>query len=238
MDVTDSAQASRLDSAGSPDGWTASSRAGNPQGLRLIIADDHPLFRRGLREAAAMVCGDLRIDEVETLAELHDVLARSDDIALVLLDLRLPDCSGFGGLRQTRERFPIVPVAIVSALEDQLTIRSALEFGAMGFIPKSTRLEELVDGIAAILAGEIWTPPMRDEAPASPSRLLSAGLTPAQMRIVACLQRGMLNKQIAHELGVTEYTVKAHMTAAFRKLGVFNRTQALVLLRDEMRSPA
>lgn len=200
---------------------------------RIVIADDHPLVRKALAEAAQIACPDACIEEVETLAELLALLRKRSEVTLVLLDLRLPDASGFSGLRTLRERFPFVPVAIVSALEDDLTINGAIDLGALGFIPKSARLADLTEAITTIHEGEVWTP--RDRPPAScPSeRLALAGLTPAQLRIVGGLKRGLLNKQIAFELGVTEHTVKAHMTAAFRKLGVTNRMQAMVLLGSE-----
>jgi DNA-binding NarL/FixJ family response regulator len=197
------------------------------------LADDHPLFRRGLAEAAHLSFTDLEVEEVESLAELMSSLRGDSTAALVLLDLRLPDCSDFAGLRAIRERFPAVPVAIVSALDDALTISRAIRLGAMGFIPKSSRMTVLTDAICKIIAGEIWTPPSCGAAQPAHERVAGAGLTPAQMRIISGLQRGLLNKQIAFELGVTEHTVKAHMTAAFRKLGVENRLQAMVLLRGE-----
>ena len=154
-------------------------------------------------------------------------------MAVVLLDLRLPDCSGFAGLRTVRERFPAIPVAIVSALEDELTVDGALELGASGFIPKSARVAELTEAIGAVLAGEIWSPARLRLAPGASARLQQAGLTPAQLRIASALQRGLANKQIAFELGITEATVKAHMTATFRKLGVVSRMQAMTILGRE-----
>jgi DNA-binding NarL/FixJ family response regulator len=200
---------------------------------RIILADDHPLFRRGLAEAANLSFPGLEVEEVESLAGLLSSLRHGGTVELVLLDLRLPDCSDFAGLRAVRERFPTVPVAVVSALDDALTISGAMRLGAMGFIPKSSRMTVLTEAICRIMAGEIWTPPSCGAAQPAHARVAGAGLTPAQMRIISGLQRGLLNKQIAFELGVTEHTVKAHMTAAFRKLGVENRLQAMVLLRGE-----
>lgn len=200
---------------------------------KIVIADDHPLVRRALAEAAQIACPNAFIEEVETLAQLLARLRADSEVALVLLDLRLPDSSGFSGLRTFRERFPHIPIAIVSALEDELTINGAIDLGAMGFIPKSARLSDLTEAIITIYDGEIWTPRDRAAQPCASERLSLAGLTPAQLRIVSGLQRGLLNKQIAFELGVTEHTVKAHMTAAFRKLGVTNRMQAMVILGSE-----
>ena len=200
---------------------------------RIVIADDHPLVRKALAGAAQLACPDACIEEVETLAELLAMLRRQPEVTLVLLDLRLPDASGFSGLLTLRERFPFVPVAIVSALDDDLTINGAIDLGAMGFIPKSARLADLTEAITTISEGDVWTPRDRSAALGPSERLALVGLTPAQLRIVDGLKRGLLNKQIAFELGVTEHTVKAHMTAAFRKLGVTNRMQAMVMLGSE-----
>jgi DNA-binding NarL/FixJ family response regulator len=209
------------------------SAIGQTRAMRLLIADDHPLVRKALSEAVQIACPGMVVEEVETLAQLMTRLRGPIPVGLVLLDLHLTDSHGFSGLRTIRDRFPSVPVAIISALEDPLTITGAIDLGAMGFIPKSARLPELIEAIAAIYAGEIWTPTNGSALPCASERLQEAGLTPAQQRIITALQRGLLNKQIAFELGVTEHTVKAHMTAAFRKLGVTNRMQAMVMLGSQ-----
>lgn len=167
------------------------------------------------------------------MAQLTSSLRKNNDVSLILLDLRLPDASGFSGLRTLREHFPCIPIAIVSALEDDMTINGAMALGAMGFIPKSARLPDLAAAIATIYEGETWVPSDRNAQPCSSERIARAGLTPAQLRVMSGLHRGLLNKQIAFELGVTEHTIKAHMTASFRKLGVSHRTQAMHLLRGE-----
>lgn len=208
-----------------------------PSVRHVILADDHPLFRRGLREAVEVACKDIAVHEVGTLDELLRRIREQRNISLVLLDLRLPDCEDFGGLRVVRERYPTLPVAIVSAIEDNVTISAAIRSGAVGFIPKSATMNQLSEALAAIFAGDVWTPkPAFRPVSSSSRKIADAGLTPAQMRIISGLQRGLLNKQIAFEIGVTEHTVKAHMTAAFKKLGVENRLQAMVLLQNEERA--
>ena len=197
---------------------------------RIILADDHPLVRRALAEAIQIAMPQVHVEEVETLGELMASLRKNVEVSLVLLDLRLPDAHGFSGLRTLRERFPCIPVAIVSALEDDLTVNGAMTLGAMGFIPKSSRMADLTAAITTIHDGEIWTPRIRCATQGASERCVEAGLTPAQVRVMAGLQRGLLNKEIAFELGVTEHTVKAHITAAFRKLGVRHRTQAMRLM--------
>lgn len=198
--------------------------------LRVVLADDHPLVCKAIGEVAASVRPGTMVEEVESLAALLDALKADPDADLILLDLHLPDCSGFTGIRILRDKYPAVPIAIITALRDQAMIDRAIALGASAFIPKSTPLKDIRAAIAAVLDGEIWLP-ARHEALANPESLL-ADLTPAQMKIVSCLERGLLNKQIAFEIGVTEFTVKAHMTAAFRKLGVSNRTQAIMVLQE------
>lgn len=203
---------------------------------RVLLADDHPLFRGALRTAVSRVCPDFLIEEVDSLEGARLAIGKADDVELVLLDLKLPDSEGLVGLLTLRAEFPQVPVVVVSATEDIVTISNVVAAGAQGFIPKSASLAEISDGLQAVLEGDVWTP--KGVALVAPSRGVEAlaTLSPAQARIMAYLRRGLLNKQIAYELGVTEATVKAHMTGAFKKLGVINRTQALLVLAQA--SPA
>ena len=193
---------------------------------RIVVADDHPLFRAALGSAILRAAPGSRVDECESLAGARAALGSGTD--LLLLDLKLSDCEGFAGLVAVRSEFPAVPVVVVSASEDHATIRRALAFGASGFIPKSASLSDMVEALQAVLAGEIAAPPLPD-APASMAfeRRISS-LTPSQLKILTGLQQGRLNKQIAFDLGVTEATIKAHLTGVFRKLGVQNRTQAVI----------
>ena len=153
---------------------------------------------------------------------------------LLLLDLKLSDSDGFAGLAGIRADFPAVPVAVVSASEDARTVRRALAFGASGFIPKSSDLDQMVKAIEAVLEGEVWAPEglEAEEDETSDLEARIATLTPSQLRILVGLKQGRLNKQIAWDLGVTEATIKAHLTGVFRKLGVHNRTQAVIVARS------
>jgi len=196
----------------------------------IVIADDHPLFRAALRQALGRAVPDAVIQECATLAEARAALqARPTD--LLLLDLKMPDCEGFAGLSAVRAAFPTVPVAVVSASEDPATVRRALAFGAAGFIPKSATLEAMTDALTTIMAGDPWSPidvDMVDGPDPDAMEQRIASLTPSQLKILVGLQQGRLNKQIAFDLGVTEATIKAHLTGVFRKLGVQNRTQAVI----------
>lgn len=197
---------------------------------RIVIADDHPLFRAALRQALSRTLPDPAIQECATLAEAKGVLDKGP-ADLLLLDLKMPDCDGFAGLIAIRGMFPTLPVCVVSASEDAVTVRRALAFGAAGFIPKSATLEQMTEALTAVLAGDPWSPhgvdPDQAQADAAMENRI-ASLTPSQLKILVGLQQGRLNKQIAFDLGVTEATIKAHLTGVFRKLGVQNRTQAVI----------
>jgi DNA-binding NarL/FixJ family response regulator len=200
---------------------------------RLVIADDHPLFRGALREAVSGLFGRDGIGEAGTFEEVTELLERGSDVDLILLDLRMPGVRGFSGLMYLRAQYPGVPVVVVSGNDDPAVIRRCMEFGASGFIPKTLGVEALRQAIARVLRGEVWTPPDVDltlkpdtESAALIARL--ASLTPQQVRVLMMLSGGLLNKQIAYELGVSEATVKAHVSAILQKLGVESRTQAVI----------
>jgi DNA-binding NarL/FixJ family response regulator len=200
---------------------------------RLIVADDHPLFRDALRQAVASVVTSARIDEAGSFEELTAQLEQDSDIDLILLDLTMPGISGFSGLIYLRAQYPAIPVVIVSASDDNGTIRRSLDFGASGFIPKRFGVETLRDAIVKVMAGDVWVPPDTDlNAAVDPEmtrlrdRLVT--LTPQQVRVLMMLSEGLLNKQIAYELGVSEATIKAHVSAILQKLGVESRTQAVI----------
>lgn len=197
---------------------------------RIIVADDHPLFRAALGSALARAAPGAAVEETPSLAGAREALARGP-VDLLLLDLRLSDSEGFAGLAGVRSDFPAVPVVVVSASEDAATIVRAMAFGAAGFIPKSATLAEMVEALTAILSGETWAPALPEMPQSEPIEQRIATLTPSQLKILIGLQQGRLNKQIAFDLGVTEATIKAHLTGVFRKLGVQNRTQAVIAAR-------
>ena len=200
---------------------------------RLVIADDHPLFRDALRQAVGSVLDNAKIDEAGSFEDLTGLLERESDVDLILLDLAMPGVSGFNGLIYLRAQHPSIPVIVVSATDDAATIRRSLDFGASGFIPKRFGVETLRDAILKVMEGDVWAPPDTDlSSGADPEitrlrdRLVT--LTPQQVRVLMMLSEGLLNKQIAYELGVSEATIKAHVSAILQKLGVESRTQAVI----------
>jgi DNA-binding NarL/FixJ family response regulator len=200
---------------------------------RIIIADDHPLVRGALRQAVAGAVDGCAIVECPDLDALTKELDANDEVDLVLLDLAMPGVRGFSGLMYLRAQHPGVPVVVVSGNEDRGVMRRCIDFGASGFIPKTTDLEAMRGAIRRVLEGGAWTPPDVDlSSPADKDTAdivrRMASLTPQQVRVLMMLSEGLLNKQIAYELTVSEATVKAHVSAILQKLGVESRTQAVI----------
>ncbi len=200
---------------------------------RLMIADDHPLFRGALREAVSGLFAKADITEVGTFDDVTAFLERDSEFDLILLDLTMPGARGFSGLMYLRGQYPALPVVVVSANDDPAVIRRCMEFGASGFIPKTLGVDAMRNVIARILDGGVWTPPdvdLKSGSDAATTELMSrmATLTPQQVRVLMMLSEGLLNKQIAFQLDVSEATVKAHVSAILQKLGVESRTQAVI----------
>ena len=200
---------------------------------RLMIADDHPLFRGAMREAVNGLPGHVECTEAGSFDDVAALLDKGSEFDLVLLDLSMPGARGFSGLMYLRAQYPGVPVAVVSANDDPMAIRRCMEFGASGFIPKTLGVEGMRDAISRILGGGVYTPPDIDltsgsDAEAAELMARMATLTPQQVRVLMMLSEGLLNKQIAYQLGVSEATVKAHVSAILQKLGVESRTQAVI----------
>jgi DNA-binding NarL/FixJ family response regulator len=200
---------------------------------RFVIADDHPLFRGALKEAVGNLFSSSKVFEAGGFEELQSLLERESDIDLVLLDLTMPGVRGFSGLLYLRAQFPGVPVVVVSASEELNVIRRCMEFGASGFLPKTLGVDQMGVAIRKVLEGGVWVPSDVDltaEADTETRDLVAklSTLTPQQVRVLMMLSEGLLNKQIAYELGVSEATVKAHVSAILQKLGVESRTQAVI----------
>jgi DNA-binding NarL/FixJ family response regulator len=200
---------------------------------RLVIADDHPLFRGALREAVSGLFEKPDIAEAGSFEDVTRQLDRGAEIDLILLDLSMPGVRGFSGLMYLRAQYPSVPIIVVSANDDPAVIRRSMDFGASGFIPKTLGIEAMRAAIARVLEGGVWAPSdieLGTGSDAATAGLIArlASLTPQQVRVLMMLSEGLLNKQIAYELGVSEATIKAPVSAILEKLGVESRTQAVI----------
>ncbi|MCO4114786.1 response regulator transcription factor [Aeromonas hydrophila] len=203
----------------------------------IVIADDHPLFRGALYQAVHMAIDDAQLLEADSIDSLAHLLGEHPEVDLLLLDLKMPGANGFSGLAHLRGQYhPDLPIVVVSASEEPAIIQQVLRLGALGFIPKSAPMKELVNALNTVIGGDNWVPagislhPEPCEGTDFASKL--ASLTPQQYKVLVMLRDGSLNKQIAWELNVSEATIKAHITAIFRKLGVKNRTQAVIALQQ------
>lgn len=200
----------------------------------ILIADDHPLFRGALREAVNGLGVLLSIREADSFENLAKELEKSREVDLVLLDLTMPGVKGFSGLLYLRAQYPDVPVVVVSANDETDIIRRCFDFGASGFIPKTLTTEEMRAGVAKVLEGGTFVPPdvnLSKKNDDVTSKIIErlASLTPQQVRVLMMISEGLLNKQIAYELSVSEATIKAHVSAILQKLNVESRTQAVIL---------
>jgi DNA-binding NarL/FixJ family response regulator len=200
---------------------------------RFVIADDHPLFRGALREAVSGLFQHVEIGEAGSFEDVAKLLESGGEVDLILLDLNMPGVRGFSGLMYLRAQYPSVPIVVVSANDDPTVIRRCMDLGTSGFIPKTLGIEEMRAAIKRVLEGGVWTPPDVDlsaGADTETANLMArlASLTPQQVRVLMMLSEGLLNKQIAYELSVSEATVKAHVSAILQKLGVESRTQAVI----------
>ncbi|MGV8938336.1 MAG: response regulator [Allorhizobium sp.] len=203
--------------------------------LTIIIADDHPLFRGALRQAVSGMEAPHTIVEAGDFEAARKAGSAHPHADLMLLDLAMPGVSGFSGLMALRAEFNNLPIVIISASDDPTTIRRSLELGASGFISKSCGIDDIRAAMQSVLEGDICTPKFYSDGQEHDpdvadliSRLRT--LTPQQSRVLGMLGEGLLNKQIAYELGVSEATIKAHVSAILLKLNVDSRTQAVIQL--------
>jgi DNA-binding NarL/FixJ family response regulator len=208
--------------------------------MKILIGDDHLLFREGLRRLLEQLHADASFTEAGTFGEVVEQCHRGISFDVILMDLHMPGWPGFEGLREVQSLQPGVPVVVISASEALSDIRGALDHGATGYIPKSSSVKVMMGALNLVFSGGIYLPPgaLSFGAPveAMPRRRgleiadrnSSYGLTQRQREVLECLRAGKSNKQIAYELGLSEGTVKIHVTAIFKSLGVKNRTQAVI----------
>jgi DNA-binding NarL/FixJ family response regulator len=205
--------------------------------MTILIADDHPLFRQALTLAASRVVPGARIVEAGTLAAAARAAQEAQDLKLIMLDLKMPGAVGYSGIALLHAERPEVPILVISSAEGQAAADEARAFGAMAFLSKHADLDQIESTITRILGGQVPASATRssEAEPAGDIETIRrevAGLTPTQLKVLLAVLDGQLNKQIAFQLGITESTVKAHMTAIMRKLDVRNRTQAALVARS------
>lgn len=202
--------------------------------MKIILADDHPLFRQALTITLKSHFTSAVIVDAENIPELESHLESEEKADLLLLDLDIPGAHGFNSLISIRRSHPDLGIVIISGFEDKETIHKAMSFGAAGFIPKSTPVPKMVVAIEEVLNGTLWTP----DGEFNPNEKINniddkiASLTPKQHEILLMFADGLLNKQIASQLGTSESTIKSHASIIFLKLGVRNRTQAVITLNE------
>lgn len=203
---------------------------------RFVVVDDHPLFREALKSALNASFAGAVINEADSIEAARRILMEATDLDLILLDLSLQSADGgFEGLVRLRKEFPFVPVLIVSGLDEPRVVHETLCLGASGFVPKAAGRATLADAIVSVLSGKIYVPKTAAQREHNAVRRAEsnvaegvARLTPAQTRVLGMIRRGLLNREIAAELGIGESTVKAHVSEIIRKLGVISRTQIVI----------
>ncbi len=213
--------------------------------LKLLVADDHPLFRAGLKHLLDRLADRVEIVETGSAEQTFEYLAASDDFDLVLIDLIMPGMSGFESLRQLCDQVPGTPVVVVSVKEGADDVRLAIDAGATGYIPKSSSPEVLINALKLVFSGGVYLPPnLLSAAPPDadwhvmgrvktfPARGALARLTPRQREVLALMAEGKSNKEIAKELGLAAGTVKIHVSSIFKALNVNNRTLAVIAARE------
>jgi DNA-binding NarL/FixJ family response regulator len=207
------------------------------QTTQILVIDDHPLVREAAGGAIRAVLPETSIFEADTVAEAWELASRQTRLDMIVLDLVLPGVSGLDGLIAIRSHFPRVPVLLFTALEDARIANEALALGASAYVPKTACKATFVEAVMEVLRGENFVP----EPLAAKIQCLALGnkacndiakrvcnLSRSQLKVLQLIRQGLLNKQIAHELGVGETTVKAHVTAILRKLQVASRTQIVI----------
>lgn len=208
------------------------------QSTRVLIADDHPLYRDALRTVVPQACPSAEIHEACTQAEVLEQVVSDSSFDLIVLDLNLPGAVGYSCLRQTRQIAGLTPIIVVSALDEPATMGEAVMAGATAYVPKSAPRKVLVDAIRIIMDGGTYMPAgamsaLRDAQTALsfPGAVSKEDLTTRQQRVLRLLAEGFSNKHIARDLDISEITVKAHVSAILKKLGVANRVQAALEAR-------
>jgi DNA-binding NarL/FixJ family response regulator len=207
--------------------------------MKILLADDHPLFREGVKQVLSQMDEDTEIIDAQDFPTLFIQAQVNPDLDLALIDLNMPGMPAHYGILEFRQRFPDLPLVILSASESKQDISQALDAGALGYVLKSSPSKVILHALKLVLSGGIYIPAILNESSPNiqPNAALqtnksSIALTTRQMEVLSCLLQGMPNKTIARSLELTEGTVKIHLAAIFRALGVNNRTEAVITARQ------
>ena len=217
--------------------------------VKILIADDHPLFRAAMCHALTSV-EHIELVETSTFPDTLDCLKSNADIDLLFLDLTMPGNEGLNGLAEIHALYPDVLVVVITAQEEPDVMAKSLALGASGFIPKSASVDCIIEAVNTVLDGETWVPSLAQMATGTLNKSSASNqkgcsgdddftsrlkqLTPHQLKVLRMVSDGLLNKQIAYELAISESTVKQHVSAVLRKLGVINRTKAGIAFKNAM----
>jgi len=217
--------------------------------LKILIADDHVLVREGMRHSLGSLDGQVEFLEAENASQVMEVMESHGDLDVAIVDLIMPGANGFELLNRVCEKFPEVPVVVMSASEDPEHMRKVIDYGASGYIPKSSSREVMLSAVKLVLSGGVYIPPAMLQ-PASnggdtgfglggellggskPKMSVPPELTDRQLDVLLLLGQGKSNKEIARDLGLSENTVKIHVTAILKVLNVSNRTQAGIIAQN------
>lgn len=206
---------------------------------KVLIADDHPLFRNALHQVLVNQTISMQVQESQDFQTTIEALHKDVDIDLLFLDLNMPGNQGLAGISTIRAQFPNTLIIVVSADEQEHTITKCVKLGASAYIPKSVDMSEISQAVTNVLEGKQWLPEGYQLAEQGPTENAFyqqlEKLTPHQLKVLGLIAEGLLNKQIAYELNISESTVKQHASAVLKKLGVYNRTQAGVIFNQNMR---
>ena len=212
--------------------------------MKLLIVDDHHLIREGMKPVLQKL-GDGEAANVFEAASFQSAIEYADahpDLDLVVLDLHMPDVEGFAALNDLQERHPGLPIVVMSGADDPALMREAIDHGALGFIPKSSSSDVILNALRLVLSGGTYlpreimsAPPAKPKPPTRAARLKDLGLTPRQVEVLELLVAGHPNKSICRTLNLSEGTVKTHIAAIFKALDVSSRVQAVLAVSSLIR---
>ncbi|HFD87021.1 MAG TPA: response regulator transcription factor [Gammaproteobacteria bacterium] len=201
--------------------------------MKFLVADDHGLIREGLKLQLQALEPDAEVFEAASFEEVNAQIAAIDEVDLLLLDLGMPGGDGMRSLSQLCNRYPEMPIVVVSGAEQREVIEKAIDLGAAGYIPKSMAMNVMMNAIRLVLSGGVYLPenllrgtPSNDESPMARAEEAPEPLTQRQVDVLCLMCEGLANKEIARELGISPHTVKIHVAAVLKALHVDNRTQA------------